>query len=110
MLSAGGGVWSRLEKRIPLRDEARAVLRVDASELSAPELIRAILQAPVGLLFTGGIGTFVRASTEPDADIDDRANAEIRVEGSSIRARVVGEGANLGFTQRARIRSSTSLR
>jgi len=103
VLSAGGGVWSRLEKRIPLGDEARAVLRVDASELSAPELIRAILQAPVGLLFTGGIGTFVRASTEPDAGIDDRANAEIRVEGSSIRARVVGEGANLGFTQRARI-------
>jgi glutamate dehydrogenase len=102
-LSAGGGVWSRLEKRITLSEEARAVLRIEASELSAPELIRAILQAPVGLLFTGGIGTFVRASTEPDADIDDRANAEIRVEGSSVRARVVGEGANLGFTQRARI-------
>ena len=103
VISAGGGVWSRLDKRIPLSEQARAALRVDASELSAPELIRAILQAPVGLLFTGGIGTFVRASTEPDADIDDRANAEIRVEGSSIRARVVGEGANLGFTQRARI-------
>jgi len=103
LLSAGGGVWSRLEKRIVLSDEARSALRVDSAELSAPELIRAILQAPVGLLFTGGIGTFVRASTEPDAEIDDRANADIRVEGSSIRARVVGEGANLGFTQRARI-------
>jgi glutamate dehydrogenase len=102
-LSAGGGVWSRLEKRIVLSDEAQAVLRVDSAELSAPEVIRAILQAPVGLLFTGGIGTFVRASTEPDGEIDDRANAEIRVEGSSIRARVVGEGANLAFTQRARI-------
>ena len=103
LLSAGGGVWSRLEKRILLSDEARGVLRVDTAELSAPELIRAILQAPVGLLFTGGIGTFVRASTEPDGEIDDRANAEIRVEGSAVRARVVGEGANLGFTQRARI-------
>ena len=103
LLSAGGGVWSRLEKRIVLSDEARAALRVDGAELSAPEVIRAILQAPVGLLFTGGIGTFVRASTEPDGSIDDRANAEIRVEGSSIRARVVGEGANLAFTQRARI-------
>jgi glutamate dehydrogenase len=102
-ISAGGGVWSRLEKRIVLSDEARTVLRVEGGELSAPEVIRAILQAPVGLLFTGGIGTFVRASTEPDGDIDDRANAEVRVEGSSIRARVVGEGANLAFTQRARI-------
>ncbi len=103
LISAGGGVWSRLEKRIPLSDQVRAVLRVDAAEVTAPELIRAILQAPVGLLFTGGIGTFVRASTEPDQDIDDRANADVRIEGSAVRARVVGEGANLGFTQRARI-------
>ncbi|MDP1804228.1 MAG: NAD-glutamate dehydrogenase, partial [Acidimicrobiales bacterium] len=103
LLSAGGGVWSRLEKRIVLSDQARAALRVEASEMSAPEVIRAILQAPVGLLFTGGIGTFVRASTEPDGEIDDRANADIRVDGSWIRARVVGEGANLAFTQRARI-------
>jgi glutamate dehydrogenase len=76
---------------------------VDAAELTAPETIRAILQAPVGLLFTGGIGTFVRASTEPDAEIDDRANADVRVESTTVRARVVGEGANLAFTQRARI-------
>ena len=82
----------------------RAVLRVDAgAELTPPELIRAILQAPVDLLFAGGIGTFVRASAEPDREIDDRANAELRVEGSQVRARVVGEGANLAFTQRARI-------
>jgi glutamate dehydrogenase len=103
LLSPGGGVWSRLAKRIVLSEQARAVLRVDTAELTAPELIRAILRAPVGLLFTGGIGTFVRASTEPDQEIDDRANAEVRVEGSSVRARVVGEGANLGLTQRARI-------
>ncbi len=102
-ISAGGGVWSRLDKRIPLSGQVQAVLRVESSEVTAPDLIRAILQAPVGLLFTGGIGTFVRASTEPDLDIDDRANADVRVEGSSVRARVVGEGANLAFTQRARI-------
>jgi glutamate dehydrogenase len=103
LISPGGGVWSRLEKRIPVSEQVRAALRVESTELTAPELIKAILQAPVGLLFTGGIGTFVRASTEPDHEIDDRANAEVRVEGPSVRARVVGEGANLGFTQRARI-------
>ena len=103
LLSPGGGVWSRLEKRIPVSEQSRAALRVDSAELTAPELVRAILQAPVGLLFTGGIGTFVRASTEPDNEIDDRANSDVRIEGPSVRARVVGEGANLGFTQRARI-------
>ncbi|HTJ76307.1 MAG TPA: NAD-glutamate dehydrogenase domain-containing protein [Acidimicrobiales bacterium] len=103
LLSPGGGVWSRLEKKITLGDEARAALRVDEAELTPAEVIRAILQAPVALLFTGGIGTFVRASTEPDHEIDDRLNADVRVEGSSVRARVVGEGANLAFTQRARI-------
>ena len=98
-------MWSRLDKRIPISPEVRAVLRLDAGvdQLSPPELIRAILQAPVALLFAGGIGTFVRASDEPDREIDDRANAEVRVTGSQVRARVVGEGANLAFTQRARI-------
>jgi len=103
LLSAGGGVWSRIDKRIALSDEARAALRIDERELNSAELIRAILRAPVGLLFTGGIGTFVRAGAEPDQEIDDRANADVRVEGSTVRARVVGEGANLAFTQRARV-------
>ena len=105
LISPGGGVWSRLDKRIPVSPEVRAVLRLDAGvELaSPPELIRAILQAPVTLLFAGGVGTFVRATDEPDREIDDRANAELRVTGSQVRARVVGEGANLAFTQRARI-------
>ena len=102
-ISAGGGVWSRLHKRIELSAEAREALGVSADHLTPPELIRAILQAPVGLLFAGGIGTFVRASSEPDQDIDDRANTEVRVDGLHVRARVVGEGANLAFTQRARI-------
>jgi glutamate dehydrogenase len=103
LISRGGGVWSRLDKRIDLSDEARTALGVDEDHLAPPDVIRAILQAPVTLLFAGGIGTFVRASTEPDQAIDDRANTELRVEGTSIRARVVGEGANLAFTQRARI-------
>ncbi len=103
LLSRGGGVWSRLDKRIELSEEARDVLRVDDEHLTPAEMIQAILRAPVALLFAGGIGTFVRASSEPDHEIDDRSNADVRVEGSSIRARVVGEGANLAFTQRARI-------
>jgi glutamate dehydrogenase len=105
LISRGGGVWSRLSKRIELSGEVRAVLGLDArcDHMTPPDLIRAILQAPVDLLFAGGIGTFVRASTEPDVSIDDRANSEVRVEASSLRARVVGEGANLAFTQPARI-------
>jgi len=104
-ISPGGGVWSRLDKRVPISPQVRAALRLDpgVDHLSPPEFIRAILQAPVDLLFAGGIGTFVRAGDEPDGDIDDRANAEVRVAGRQVRARVVGEGANLAFTQRARI-------
>ena len=103
VLSAGGGVWSRLEKRILLSPEAQAVLHVADEYPTAAELIQAILRAPATLLFAGGIGTFVRASTENDQDLEDRANTDVRVEASSVRARVVSEGANLAFTQRARI-------
>jgi glutamate dehydrogenase len=103
VLSPGGGVWSRLEKRILLSPQAQAVLHTADEYPTAAELIQAILRAPVTLLFAGGIGTFVRASTEDDQDLDDRANTDVRVEASSVRARVVGEGANLAFTQRARI-------
>jgi glutamate dehydrogenase len=102
-LSPGGGVWSRLDKRIELSPQARAALGVDEAQLTPAELIRAVLRAPVTLLFAGGIGTFVRAGDEPDQDIDDRANTDVRVEAASLRARVVGEGANLAFTQRARV-------
>ncbi|MEA2686843.1 MAG: glutamate dehydrogenase [Actinomycetota bacterium] len=105
LISPGGGVWSRLDKRVPVSAQVRTLLRLEAgvTYLSPPELVRAILQAPVVLLFAGGIGTFVRASDEPDRELDDRANAEVRVTASQVRARVVGEGANLAFTQRARI-------
>jgi len=103
VLSPGGGVWSRLDKRVLLSSEAQAALRMTDEYPTTAELIRAILRAPTALLFAGGVGTFVRSSTEADAEIDDRANADVRVEASSVRARVVGEGANLAFTQRARI-------
>lgn len=102
-ISAGGGVWSRQTKRVPLSPEVRRRLRVDAHELAPPQLIRAILAAPVDLLFAGGIGTFVKASDEPATAVGDRANEEVRIDASEVRARVVGEGANLAFTQRARI-------
>ncbi len=103
LISAGGGVHPRTAKAIPLSPEARAALRVDAEHLTPAELVRAVLCAPVDLLYFGGIGTYVRASIEDDAKVDDRANAEVRVEGRSLRARVVGEGANLAMTQRARV-------
>ncbi len=103
VLSTGGGVWSRSTRTIPLSDEVRALLRVEAVKLTPPELIRAILLAPVDLLFAGGIGTYVKASTERNEDLGDRANDELRVDGRDLRVRVLGEGANLSITQRGRI-------
>jgi glutamate dehydrogenase len=102
-LGPGGIIAPRDAKRIALTDELRAALRIDDTELSPPELIQAILRAPVDLLFAGGIGTYVKASTERHEDLGDRANDELRVDASDVRARVVGEGANLFITQRARI-------
>jgi glutamate dehydrogenase len=103
LLSAGGGVYSRSARTVALSDEVRALLRVEAEELTPPELMRAILLAPVDLLFAGGIGTYVKASTERNEDLGDRANDELRVDGRDLRARVFGEGANLSITQRGRI-------
>jgi glutamate dehydrogenase len=103
LLSEGGGVWSRDEKAITLSEEARGILRIDAETVSPPELIRAILRAPVDLLFAGGIGTFAKGHRETHDEVGDRVNAELRVNGADLRARVVGEGANLALTQRARI-------
>jgi glutamate dehydrogenase len=102
-ISAGGGVWSRDEKRIALTDEIRHGLRLDDEVLSPPELIQAILKAPVDLLYAGGIGTYIKASTETNDEVGDRANDELRIDASDLRARVVGEGANLAITQRGRI-------
>jgi glutamate dehydrogenase len=103
LISKGGGVFPRSAKSIPLTDEVRAVLGIDAAAMTPAELMRAILLAPVDLLWNGGIGTYVKASAESDADAADKSNDAIRVNGAELRARCVGEGGNLGCTQRGRI-------
>jgi glutamate dehydrogenase len=106
LISAGGGVWSRTVKAIPLSAEVRELLRVPDEVLSPPELIQAILRAPADLLFAGGVGTFVKESGESNAEVGDRANDAIRIDAKELSVRVVGEGANLALTQRARIQYS----
>jgi glutamate dehydrogenase len=105
LISAGGGVWPRTMKSIPVSAQARAVLGLgdQAAALSPDELIRAILCAPVDLLWNGGIGTYVKATVENNADVGDRSNDAVRIDATQLRARVVAEGGNLGLTQAARI-------
>lgn len=103
LISEGGGVYERAAKEIPLSPQVRAMLDTDATELSGEELIRAVLRMPVDLLWNGGIGTYVKAESESHEDVRDSANDAVRVNGSELRARVVGEGGNLGFTQLGRI-------
>jgi glutamate dehydrogenase len=105
LISAGGGVYARSAKSVPISDAVRSRLGLapEITELTPPALLQAILQAPVDLLWNGGIGTYVKARTETSADVGDKANDAIRVDGHQVRARVVGEGGNLGFTQRGRI-------
>ncbi|MGE4428821.1 MAG: NAD-glutamate dehydrogenase domain-containing protein, partial [Solirubrobacteraceae bacterium] len=103
LISAGGGVFPRTLKRIPISPQVRAALGIEDEELPPNELIRAVLRAPVDLLWNGGIGTVVKASHERDADAQDRASDGIRVDARDLRAKVVGEGGNLGFTQAARV-------
>jgi glutamate dehydrogenase len=104
-ISDGGGVWSREAKSIPVSPQMRSALGIDegVDSLSPPELITAILCAPVDLLWNGGIGTYVKASTESHADVGDKANDPIRVDAPQVRARVIGEGGNLGVTERGRV-------
>ena len=103
LLSPGGGVFPRQAKSVLLSPEIRERLGIEEESLSGEALIRAILRAKVDLLWNGGIGTYVKASTERNADVGDAANDNVRVDATSVRARVVGEGGNLGFTQLARI-------
>ncbi|HEY8556625.1 MAG TPA: NAD-glutamate dehydrogenase domain-containing protein, partial [Actinomycetes bacterium] len=102
-ISEGGGVWPRTAKSIPLSEQARRALGVEVEALPPNELINAILKAPVDLLWNGGIGTYVKASRETHADAGDRSNDAVRVNGDELRAKVVGEGGNLGFTQLGRV-------
>ncbi len=105
LISAGGGVWERSSKAVPISAQVRAALGLpeEVVRMTPPELVRAILRAPVDLLWNGGIGTYVKATTETHLDVGDKNNDAVRVDGAEVRARIVGEGGNLGFTQRGRI-------
>ncbi|HWF99589.1 MAG TPA: NAD-glutamate dehydrogenase [Steroidobacteraceae bacterium] len=102
-LSKGGGVFARTAKSITLSSEARALLGLESATNTPTEILRAILRLPVDLLWNGGIGTYVKATRESNAEVGDRANDGLRINGRELKARVVGEGGNLGFTQRGRI-------
>ncbi len=106
LISAGGGVFPRNAKSIPLSDEVRSMLGLAQAQATPAEVMSAILKAQVGLLWFGGIGTYIRSSTETDEQVGDRANDAIRITGADVRAKVVGEGANLGATQRGRIEAA----
>jgi glutamate dehydrogenase len=103
VISAGGGVWPRSAKSIPISEPMQRALGITQTSMTPNELVNAILLAPVDLLYNGGIGTFVKASTESHADAGDRTNDPVRVNGKDLRAKIVVEGGNLGFTQRGRI-------
>lgn len=103
LISPGGGVFPRGQKTIPLSPEIGAALGLVGETIDPEALIRAILTAPVDLLWFGGIGTYIRATHEANAEVGDPANDAIRVTAKTVRARVIGEGANLGLTQAARI-------
>jgi glutamate dehydrogenase len=103
LISRGGGLFDRSAKEIPLSPEMRKMLDIEGKSASGEEVIRRILTMRVDLLYNGGIGTYVKASTEDDAAVGDRANDRVRVDGRDLRARVVAEGGNLGLTQKARL-------
>jgi glutamate dehydrogenase len=103
LISKGGGIYSRRAKKIELSAEARKALGLSQASLTPDELIRHILMAKVDLLWNGGIGTYVKGSTETHQQVGDRANDKLRVDGKQLRCRVVGEGGNLGLTQLARV-------
>ena len=105
LIGPGGGVFSRQQKSIPISAQMHRVLGIEdtVTEMTPPDLIRAILRAPVDLLFNGGIGTYIKAEAESDADVGDRANDTVRVNANQLRAKVIGEGGNLGVTSLGRV-------
>ncbi|MBO3276562.1 NAD-glutamate dehydrogenase [Pseudomonas schmalbachii] len=103
LISAGGGIFPRAAKSITLSPEVRERFDIEAEKLTPTELINALLKAPVDLLWNGGIGTYVKSSKESHADVGDKANDGLRVDGRELRVKVVGEGGNLGMTQLARV-------
>jgi glutamate dehydrogenase len=106
LISPGGGVFPRSAKEIQLSEQAQAALGLKSDKVTPQELIAAILKMPADLLFFGGIGTYVRASAESDEAVGDRANDPVRVTGADLRCKVIGEGANLGMTQRGRVEAA----
>ena len=102
-ISRGGGVFPRTSKSIPLSTEVRALLGIEAGTATPNEIIRAALKMPVDLLWNGGIGTYVKSSHESNAEVGDRTNDGVRINGAELKAKVVGEGGNLGFSQRGRV-------
>ncbi len=103
LISQGGGVFPRTAKSIPLSLEVKELLDVEDDALPPNEVIRALLKARADLLWNGGIGTYVKASVETNAEVGDKASDALRVDANELRCRVVGEGGNLGFTQRGRV-------
>jgi glutamate dehydrogenase len=103
LISEGGGVFSRAAKSIPLTPQVKELLDVEEDSLTPQEVIRALLKAEVDLLWNGGIGTYVKASSETHADVGDRSNDAVRVDATELGCHVVGEGGNLGFTQKGRV-------
>ena len=103
LISKGGGVYPRTAKSIPLTPEVKAMLDLTEDDLTPADLIRAILKAPAELLYLGGIGTYVKAPGQSQAEVGDKANDAVRVDATDLRVKVVGEGANLGVTQAGRI-------
>ncbi|MFF8264033.1 NAD-glutamate dehydrogenase [Streptomyces virginiae] len=110
LLSTGGGIHPRSAKSIPVNAHVREALGIETgvTKMTPADLMKAILQSPVDLLWNGGIGTYVKATSETHADVGDKANDAIRVNGSDVRARVIGEGGNLGLTQLGRIEFARS--
>ncbi|MCK0111381.1 NAD-glutamate dehydrogenase [Ornithinimicrobium sp. F0845] len=108
LISEGGGVYPRSAKSIDITPQVREVLGLDegTTKMTPNELLTAVLKAPVDLLWNGGIGTYVKSAQESDSDIGDRANDAIRINGGDLRVKVVGEGGNLGFSQRGRIEAA----
>ena len=106
LISAGGGIYERKAKKVQLSSQAQQMLGISAASCSPDEIIRAILRMPADLLWFGGIGTYIKADSESHAEISDRGNDNIRVDASEVQTKVIGEGANLGLSEKARVQYS----
>merc|ERR1712000_120857 len=103
LISKGGGIFLRSAKRINISPEMKKCFDISEDHLQPAELISAILKAPVDLIWNGGIGTYIKGSAERHSQVGDKANDSLRINGSEVRAKVIGEGGNLGVTQLGRI-------